>query len=279
MEESNYYDEYEIDLVEYIMILWNHKLFIGIFVILAVIVSFLISSFILSSQYETKTRIQLSNYEGLYSEPDTAVQLLSSTDLMGDVMSNLGIEMSAAKLNSYINKNLTVNQIGDTSIISLGVKNNEPELTLNIAQGLIENFKSDSNQYFQNKIENERKYISELKSDLEDIKSDLENNQRLIKESRNTGELESVSLLVQENSSLQNSRRELRKEIEEKESKLLNFYPLEVLDRPYLPEEPVSPNIKLNVAIATVLALMLVVFIIFFKEFIKNSDLSQYRDE
>lgn len=272
--ENNYqyYDEYEIDLREYMMLLWDHKWFIGFFVILAVASTFLVSMFVLSPSYETKARIQLSNYEGLYSEADTAVHLLSSTDLMEDVMSNLGIEMSAAKLNSYINNNLTVNQIGDTSIISLSLKNNEPNLTLNIVQSLIENFKSDSNQYFQNKIENEREYISELKSDLEDINSDLENNRQLIEESRNAGELESVSLLVQENSSLQNSRQELRKVIEEKESKLFNFYPLEVLDRPYLPEEPVSPNVKLNVAIAAVLALMLAVFIIFFKEFMKEEE-------
>ena len=267
-----YYDEYEIDLREYIMLLWNHKLFIGAFVVIAVIAAFLVSTFVLSPQYETKARIQLSNYEGLYSEPDTAVQLLSSTDLMGDVMSNLGIEMSAAKLNSYINNNLTVNQIGDTSIISMSIKNNEPELTLNIAQGLIENFKKNSNQYFENILDQEREYISDLKADLEDINSDLENNQQMIEESRKAGELESVSLLVQENSSLQNSRRELRKEIEEKESKLLNFYPLEVLDKPYLPENPVSPNVKLNVAIAAVLALMLAVFIIFFKEFMKEEE-------
>lgn len=276
MEETNHYDEYEIDLVEYIMLLWNHKLFIGAFVVIAVIAAFLVSTFVLSPQYETKARIQLSNYEGLYSEPDTAVQLLSSTDLLGDVMSNLGIEMSAAKLNSHINNNLTVNQIGDTSIISLSIKNNEPELTLSIAEGLIENFKKNSNQYFENILKQERKYISDLKSDMEDINSDLENNQQMIEENRNVGKLESVSLLVQENSSLQDYRRGIRKEIEEKESKLLKFYSLKVLDKPYLPENPVSPNVKLNVAIAAVLAIMLAIFIIFFKEFIKNADLSQY---
>ena len=85
---SNYYDEYEIDLREYIMLLWENKLFIGGLVILAVIVAFLASHFIMSPSYETKARIQLSNYEGLYSEPETAVQLLSSTGLMKKVMSD-----------------------------------------------------------------------------------------------------------------------------------------------------------------------------------------------
>ncbi|KXS48090.1 MAG: lipopolysaccharide biosynthesis protein, partial [Halanaerobium sp. T82-1] len=37
-----------------------------------------------------------------------------------------------------------------------------------------------------------------------------------------------------------------------------------------LPEDPVSPNTKLNVAIAAVLGLMLAVFIVFFKEFMKE---------
>ncbi|TDP17973.1 YveK family protein [Halanaerobium congolense] len=265
-----YYDEYEIDLREYIILLWNNKLFIGGIVVLAVIAAFVISSFVLSPQYETKARIQLSNYDGLYSEPDTAVQLLSSTGLMKTVMSDLGVEMSASKLNSFINNNLTVNQIGDTSIISITVKNKEPALTLNTAQGIINNFESNSNQYFKNKIENDKQYLADLKADLEEINSDLESNRELIAESRENGNLEAVSLLVQENSSLQSSKRELRKEIEEKESKLLDFYSLKVLDSPYLPEDPVSPNTKLNVAIAAVLGLMLAVFIVFFKEFMKE---------
>jgi len=264
------YDEYEIDLREYIMLLWDHKIFIGGLVVLAVIAAFILSSFVLSPQYETKTRIQLSNYEGLYSEPDTAVQLLSSTGLMQKVMSNLGVEMSASELNSYINNNLTVNQIGDTSIISITVKSDKPELSLNIAEGIITNFENNSNEYFENKIENERKYLSDLKTDLEDINLDLANNRELIENSRGNGSLETVSLLIQENSSLQNSKRELRKEIEEKESKLLNFYSLEILDSPYLPENSVSPNIRLNIAIAAVLGLMLAVFIIFFKEFMEE---------
>lgn len=266
----DYYDEYEIDLREYIMLLWDNKFFIGGLVVLAVIAAFVFSSFVISPQYESEARIQLSNYEGLYSEPNTAVQLLSSTGLMKTVMSDLGVEMSASQLNSYINNNLNVNQIGDTSIISIAVKNEEPELTFDITEDIINNFENDSNEYFQNIIENEREYISELKADLEDINSDLENNRELIEESRNNGNLETISLLIQENSSLQNSKRELRKEIEEKESKLLNFYSLEVLDSPYLPENPISPNIKLNIAIAAVLGLMLAVFIVFFKEFMKE---------
>ncbi|RCW57355.1 YveK family protein [Halanaerobium sp. ST460_2HS_T2] len=265
-----YYDEYEIDLREYILLLWDNKFFIGGLVILAVIAAFLFSTFFIAPTYQTQARIQLSNYEGLYSNPDTAVQLLSSTDLMQKVMAAENIDLTAAQLNSYINNNLNISQISNTSIITITVKNNEPQLTQNIAEGLISNFEADSNKYFENKLKNDREYISTLKTDLKDLSSDLERNQNLIQESREKGKSEVASLLIQENSSLQDSRLELRREIEERESELENFYPLEVLDAPYLPENPTSPNIKLNVAIAAVLALMLAVFIIFFREFMKE---------
>jgi len=269
-QNHNYYDEYEIDLREYILLLWDNKFFIGGLVILAVIAAFLFSTFFIAPTYQTQARIQLSNYEGLYSNPDTAVQLLSSTDLMQKVMAAENIDLTAAQLNSYINNNLNISQISNTSIITITVKNNEPQLTQNIAEGLISNFEADSNKYFENKLKNDREYISALKTDLKDLSSDLKRNQNLIQESREKGESEVASLLIQENSSLQDSRLELRREIEERESELENFYPLEVLDAPYLPENPTSPNIKLNVAIAAVLALMLAVFIIFFREFMKE---------
>ena len=269
-QHPNYYDEYEIDLREYILLLWENKFFIGGLVILAVIAAFLVSSYFMAPTYETKAKIQLSNYEGLYSNPDTAVQLLSSTGLMQKVMEAEDFDLSAASLNSYINNNLTVSQINNTSIISITVKNNEPQLTMDVAAGLIDNFEEDSNQYFEKKLENDREYISSLKEELEDLNSDLARNQELIQESRETGESEVASLLIQENSSLQSSRLELRREIERRESELENFYPLAVLDAPYLPENPVSPNTKLNAAIAAVLALMLAVFIVFFREFMKE---------
>ncbi|ADO78196.1 YveK family protein [Halanaerobium praevalens] len=267
---SNYYDEYEIDLREYIMLLWENKLFIGGLVVLAIITAFLYSSFLVEPVYETKARIQLSNYEGLYSDPNTVVQLLSSTDLMQEVMTDLDIDISASRLNTYINNNISVKRIGQTSIIELVVKNNEPELTFNIANNLISNFKNNSNQYFENILKQERKYISDLKSDIDNINSDLDNNQQLINKSRDAGKLDSTSLLVQQNSSLQNSKRDLRKEIESKESKILKFYSLKILDKPYSPENKISPNLKLNMAIAAVLAFMLAVFIVFFREFMRE---------
>ena len=44
-----------------------------------------------------------------------------------------------------------------------------------------------------------------------------------------------------------------------------------VIDSPYLPENPIKPNLQLNLAISVVLSLMLAVFIIFLLEFFDNT--------
>ncbi|MGM0548659.1 MAG: GumC family protein [Bacillota bacterium] len=60
--QPNYYDEYEIDLREYIMLLWDHKFFIGGIVVLAIIISFLYSSFLVEPVYESEADILAPNF-------------------------------------------------------------------------------------------------------------------------------------------------------------------------------------------------------------------------
>ncbi|MFW6000974.1 MAG: Wzz/FepE/Etk N-terminal domain-containing protein, partial [Halanaerobium sp.] len=43
--KQEYYDEYEIDLREYILLIWDHKWFITAFVVLAVLAAFVFSSY------------------------------------------------------------------------------------------------------------------------------------------------------------------------------------------------------------------------------------------
>ena len=62
------------------------------------------------------------------------------------------------------------------------------------------------------------------------------------------------------------------KDVQELEREISDYREFSILNPPQVPQNPVSPNIKLNIAIAAVLALMLAVFIIFFKEFMKEEE-------
>jgi len=271
-ERMEYYDEYEIDLREYIMLLWNHKWFIAVFVIIAALAAFFVSSFILTEVYKTEAKIQLSNFKGIYSEPQSAVQMLSSTDILSGVMEAVNEDKTPAELRSYINNNVEVSSINNTSIITLQIKNSDPQKAQSIAKNMIDRYRIQSENYFSKLIENRETFVENLKVDQEEINKTINMNDTQIEVNREANNYGVVQNLLEENSSLNSSRQELRILIQNEEENLLEFYPLAVIDSPYLPENPVSPNTRLNTAIAAVLALMLAVFIIFFKEFMKEEE-------
>jgi capsular polysaccharide biosynthesis protein len=87
-----------------------------------------------------------------------------------------------------------------------------------------------------------------------------------------------LTLLLEEEKILNNNLENSRKRYLNSEKVLNNAeqllttknYQLYLLSSPKVMEQPISPNIKLNIAIAAVLAFMLAVFIVFFKEFMKE---------
>ncbi len=260
--DDYYYDEYEIDLREYIMLLWEKKWFIGGLFVVAVIAAGLFTSFFMQPVYQTEVTIQLSNSDGLYSNPQSAIQLLKSAEIVQPVMNELGEEFTAAELNGYLKNNISINQIGDTNILNMQVKYNDPLLVKKIASGIVSTFGKKSETYFNNKMEIKKDYLQQLNQELVNLEKQInEHEANLV----SAGQAENLS-------SLRETKRELLTTRQEVRTELNDFYPLVVLNNPYLPENPVEPNLKLNVAIAGILALMLAVFIVFFKEFMEEED-------
>jgi len=276
MEEERYYDEYEIDLREYIMLLWNAKWFIiGLFII-AVVSAGLISQFYLTPTYETEAIIQLSNIDNLYSNPEAVTQIIKSGNLVSPVMSRYNEDFSDAQLNRYIENNISVSQIGEKQI-RIKVKNNDPELTLNITDDIIDRFVTRAEENFQNYISRQEKNIENLNEELENINSQISNIKGEINNLQNNDiKAAEKGILINEQvnllNSLYNQKNNYQDRIQKLENEIFNLYSLEILNEPYLPDNPVSPNTKLNIAIAGVLALMVGVFIVFFREFLKEEE-------
>lgn len=121
--------------------------------------------------------------------------------------------------------------------------------------------------------------ISVLKSDLNNKKNEIENLNTEI-----TGLEEKIINLEEKqevlNNELKNSRNNYHTAVNqyEKNSQSLagKNYSIDLISQAAINDIPVSPNKKLNIAIAGVLGLMLSIFVVFLKEFIKNADLSKY---
>jgi len=121
--------------------------------------------------------------------------------------------------------------------------------------------------------------ISVLKSDLENKRNEIENlrNEIISLEEKIINLEEQQEVL---NNELKNSRNNYQTAVNQYENNNQSLagknYTIDIISQANINEIPVSPNKKLNIAIAAVLGLMLSVFLVFFKEFINNADLSKY---
>lgn len=275
-----YYDEYEIDLREYIMLIWEHKWFITAFVIIAVLVAFFVSSYFINPLYSLQATVKLANAEGIYSETEPMSELLSSSQLIDPVLEDLNLSRSFFKnYETEIISELSLTDQGMQGavyggIIQINAKANNPDELQKAVNGILADFKDRSDQYFDKYLEDKVNYLNTLKAELNRIDNKIEKTNELLDGISNI-DADQAYLFVSLNDQLNNleeNKREYLKDVQELEREISDYREFSILNPPQVPQNPVSPNIRLNIAIAAVLALMLAVFIIFFKEFMKEEE-------
>ena len=139
--------EIGIDVVQLFKILWKKKIAIILTAIVAALVAFGVSSFILTPEYSSTTRIYVVNRNqsenagltnqdlqaGTYLVKDYK-EIILSQDVLEKVISNLKLEQSGKGLSKKIQVTVPV----DTRIVSIVVKDDQPEEASRIANALRE---------------------------------------------------------------------------------------------------------------------------------------------
>ena len=139
--------EIAIDVVQLFKILWKKKIAIILTAIVAALVAFGVSSFILTPEYSSTTRIYVVNRNqsenagltnqdlqaGSYLVKDYK-EIILSQDVLEKVISNLKLEQSGKGLSKKIQVTVPV----DTRIVSIVVKDDQPEEASRIANALRE---------------------------------------------------------------------------------------------------------------------------------------------
>lgn len=134
--------------------------------------------------------------------------------------------------------------------------------TINI---IYENLKTKENEITQELSANKSRlaFLENRKNNLEETVNQLEGTVASLENEYNN--------LTMELTSAKNNYSDIKSEYDSAQTELNSKnYNINIINEANLPESPVSPNTKLNVAIAAVLGLMLAVFIIFFREFMKE---------
>ena len=139
--------EITIDAVQLFKVLWKKKISIILTAIVAAVLAFGVSSFVLKPEYSSTTRIYVVNRNqsenagltnqdlqaGTYLVKDYK-EIILSQDVLEKVISNLKLEQSGKGLSKKIQVTVPV----DTRIVSIVVKDDQPEEASRIANALRE---------------------------------------------------------------------------------------------------------------------------------------------
>ncbi|MFW6007369.1 MAG: Wzz/FepE/Etk N-terminal domain-containing protein [Bacillota bacterium] len=273
---------YEIDLKEYLQLIWEKKWILISFFLIAVISSYVISSYFLTPEYETSARIQLTNMGDKYNigerynDSDLAQQIFTSRSFTGDIIQDITEdELSENEIVKHLNNNIIVEKNENSRIMDLTVKNNDPEKAFILGNNILTRYQDESDEFSSEYVDSRREELDLLENDLKDVEERLHSISSNIEnvEERDIPPSEKVLIisgLISRQESLNEQKSELRKDLKSLEREIESLNSFNILNSFYEPENPVKPNIKLNMAIAGVLALMLGVFIIFFLEFLKE---------
>ena len=139
--------EIMIDVFQLFKVLWKKKIAIILTAIVAALLAFGVSSFVLTPEYSSTTRIYVVNRNqsenagltnqdlqaGTYLVKDYK-EIILSQDVLEKVISNLKLEKTVRELSKKIQVTVPV----DTRIVSITVKNAQPEEASRIANALRE---------------------------------------------------------------------------------------------------------------------------------------------
>lgn len=206
-QQPNYYDEYEIDLREYIILLWNNKFFIGGLVILAIMVSYLFSTMFISPQYESEASILAPEFtllNGNEISKEEYISFLTGDVVLEDILEIVNQDRSEEEITSQsLLDRLSYNLDENTNQIGFSFQSNNPEETnrvlnewVNSFINRVESYITDKNDsYYENIQTKATSDYQEYQSDLENLKQfESDNNLNLLNKKLSSKENKLISL-------------------------------------------------------------------------------------
>ena len=275
--------EEEIDLREYINVLLKRKGIIIIIFLVAVITAALVSYFALSPVYQSSTVFSIALMDN--SPPTTifaqveniipvikiheALEVIGSNLILDEIIERISLNISSDQLRTWIK----VESIKGTNFIKVSVEADSPEEVKKLAEGIVKIFIEKNQDKYTDKINLIEERIKILEQEIVEFEKriqEIEIAMNKIAASRDLSEAEryfQTSLLLNASSNERDLYNNLIYQINTLQQRLNNCEDFKIINYAQLPDEPIKPNIKLNILIAGVLGLFVAVFVAFFLEF------------
>ncbi|WP_411954027.1 Wzz/FepE/Etk N-terminal domain-containing protein [Alkalibacillus sp. S2W] len=307
--------EEEISLREIINRLWEGKWIIAGITVVAILISFIASYFIMSPTYEADTTIRVSqpNYQlGTASDyvsgvvgTDIFVRTAESPEVLSVVLEK---ETDGNRSVSSLNSSLTfeVEDAENPSIVDITITGGDKQQVTNLLHSVVTETTNNLSSSVQNRLSRlEEQYNQQAKAKEEELQTKINE----YSEMQTGNDLPSLLLfediasnsqfLLEANEDMMNELRDLDKvaqiEFEQINDEIDRLYEdhntyvqyledvqsaqslnvveesVHVISEPYAGDSPVSPNKTLNLAISLVLGLMIGVFAVFIRAYMKET--------
>ncbi|HEC69339.1 MAG TPA: hypothetical protein ENI31_03515 [Candidatus Omnitrophica bacterium] len=257
MQEDKYLED-EVDLREYIGVIFKRKWTI----IIAVLISLgggLLYNLLSTPIFESTATLRIGKAEELLISKQEASELLRSKEIISSAIEGFPIDFSKLKVETE--------DLKGTDLIELKVKYPNPELAMKVCKAISEDFLNKVKKTYDEKI-------GFLKKQLEELEKRKVSLHKKIESLQNTPSQESVAnslLLKNILSNYENISFRLEESIYRLRERLLSFKEPQFFNLPSKPGAPLKPKKKLVIAVSVVLGVFFGLFIAFFQEFWQNS--------
>jgi polysaccharide biosynthesis transport protein len=277
-QDKDRIDETEVDLRQYLSILWKGKWIIILCTVLALAVG-LVLVFTLQPVYQATAKVLIveknissevfDQYIPEYSGSreinfQTQMEIISSRQFREEVIKRLSLDMKPGQLEDKIN----ISRVTGANVVDISVQDSDPQLAADISNMLSAIYIEWVSENYQQDI---RELLEEIDSKAADAKQELDKVSAQISGLEGSGKdiPESLRKELEMNSSMYVMLSEKYENLRINEAVGDSF--ARVIESAVVPQDPVKPNKKLYLAASLLIGLLLGSGIILLREFMDNT--------
>jgi uncharacterized protein involved in exopolysaccharide biosynthesis len=261
-------EEEEVELRDYINVLVKWKRLIIVITLIAILISGLLSYFVLPKVYEGSATIQPAQV--------SSNLLLSPSDIQTQIESATFIQKLSDDLNvpsDEINKNINVSIPQNSKFVIVNFEHKDKELIRKFFDKLLYELNSVNADEYNNQINSIKSKVLTLSSQIEILNSAITQISKQILQMQKSSSKDELGsyLLTSLYESMLSKKIDLENTVTDLNSQLSMSHEFEYLQQPYVSNTPIKPKKLLNVAIAGVAALFFSILLAFFLEYMEGT--------
>lgn len=270
--------EEEVELIDYLRVIWRRKKLILFFTLLCIMISGTIS-FLMPPVYEVTAQLRIGRvWDKEVENPYLSSELVNSDDFLTRIIEQLGLKTTSYKMRRDKTIHVGVLEGGAMGqktplALSITTRARDPQQAVDIGK-MVSMFLIDGHQIrFQEKLREYQAYEKELARDMARMEGQISDLDQMIKKQAHSTSLNVPSVVLLQAQLEQKGIQLLTLKKELRDTRINNASSTvtestKLIAPPVLPREPLNSRPLLTMAVGGLIGLFLILIIIFFLEYL-----------